>query len=153
MKRTSIALVGTMLAAVCVAAASSATGVASGARTAVFHTVELRKTSAGKILVNTSGSILFEFTKDSSKHDSCVKIHGCDQIWIPEPVSGKPSAGPGLEGSQLSTIKLSAGNDQVTYAGHPLYVYAADPTAASYIGFKSFGGTWYAVNAKGQPVK
>ena len=96
----------------------------------MFHTVELRKTSAGKILVNTSGSILFEFTKDSSKHDSCVKIHGCDQIWIPEPVSGKPSAGPGLEGSQLSTIKLSAGNDQVTYAGHPLYVYAADPTAA-----------------------
>jgi hypothetical protein len=69
------------------------------------------------------------------------------------PVAGKPSAGPGVKASLLSSIALPGGVDQVTYAGHPLYIYAAAPTLTSYVGAKQFGGKWYAINAKGHAVK
>ncbi|MGH2833090.1 MAG: COG4315 family predicted lipoprotein [Solirubrobacteraceae bacterium] len=115
--------------------------------------MELHKTKLGKILVNASGSILYEFTKDHPKKDVCMTISGCSATWVPLQVEGKPSAGAGVKASLLSTIALSGGITQVTYAGHPLYIYAAAPKLLSYIGVKQFGGKWYAINAKGHTVK
>jgi len=69
------------------------------------------------------------------------------------PVAGKPSAGSGVRASRLSTIATPEGIRQVTYAGHPLYIYAAAPKLISYVGVKQFGGNWYALNASGQIVK
>ena len=68
-------------------------------------------------------------------------------------MQGKPSAGPGVRASLLSTINLAGGNNQVVYAGHPLYIYEAAPASTSYAGTKEFGGRWYAINAKGHAVK
>ncbi len=150
MKRTCILLVGILLAA---ATASTAAGADRSARSALFHTVELRKTKLGKILVNPAGSILYEFSSDHPKRDTCVKISGCSTIWLALPADGKPSAGAGVRASLLSSITLPGGGTQVTYAGHPLYIYEAAPTLISYVGAKQFGGKWYAVNAKGQAVK
>jgi hypothetical protein len=69
--------------------------------------------------------------------------------------SGRPTAGPGVNASLLSTIRLANGSTQVTYAGHPLYRYAAASERAetSYAGVKQFGGKWYAVSATGSNVK
>lgn len=150
MKRTCILLVGILLAA---ATASTVAGAHPSARSSLFHTVELRKTKLGKILVNPAGSILYEFTSDHPKKDTCVNISGCSAIWLALPVQGKPSAGAGVRASLLSSITLPGGGTQVTYAGHPLYIYEAAPTLISYVGAKQFGGKWYAVNAKGQAVK
>jgi predicted lipoprotein with Yx(FWY)xxD motif len=150
MKRTCILLVGVLLAA---ATASTVAGADPSARSALFHTVELRKTKLGKILVNPAGSILYEFSSDHPKKDTCVKISGCSAIWLALPAEGKPSAGTGVRASLLSSITLPGGGTQVTYAGHPLYIYEAAPTLISYVGAKQFGGKWYAVNAKGQAVK
>jgi predicted lipoprotein with Yx(FWY)xxD motif len=153
-KRICTLFVGVLLAtATASALASAAVTPPSTHAAALFHTVELRKTKVGKVLVNASGSLLYEFTKDHPKQDSCVKISGCSTIWVPLPVQGKPSAGAGVRASLLSTISLSDGSNQVTYAGHPLYIYAAAPTLTSYVGVKEFGGTWYAINAKGKAVK
>jgi hypothetical protein len=57
--------------------------------------------------------------------------------------------------SLLATTKLTGGEEQVTYAGRPLYLYRGDsgPAETSYVGVKEFGGTWYALNAKGKAVK
>ncbi len=153
MKRTCIFLAGILLTLTSASALAGAHGASPPARAALFHTVELRKTGLGKVLVNSSGSILYEFSKDPAKKDTCVKISGCTEIWPALPVQGKPSAGAGVKASLLSTITLSGGEKQVTYAGHPLYIYAAAPTSTSYAGAKQFGGTWSAVNAKGRPVK
>jgi predicted lipoprotein with Yx(FWY)xxD motif len=150
MKRTCILLAGILLAA---ATVSTVAGAQPSARSALFHTVELRKTKLGKILVNPAGSILYEFTNDHPKKDTCVKISGCSTIWLAYPAEGKPSAGAGVRASLLSSITLPGGGTQVTYAGHPLYIYEAAPTLVSYVGVKQFGGKWYAVNAKGQAVK
>jgi predicted lipoprotein with Yx(FWY)xxD motif len=150
MKRICVLLVGILLAT---ATASTLANAHPSAHSTLFHTVELRKTKVGKILVNSSGSILYEFTRDPSKKDTCVKISGCSAVWLALPVQGKPSAGAGVRPSLLSSISLSGGGSQVTYAGHPLYIYEAAPTLTSYVGAKQFGGKWYAVNAKGQAVK
>jgi len=133
---------------------SATDGAAPGpAGQSLFSTVTLKKTSDGKILVNTAGSILYEFTKDSKKTDKCENISGCTSTWVPEQVQGTPTAGSGVHASLLSTIPLSSGGRQVTYAGHPLYVYASAPTETAYIGANQFGGRWYAIGAKGQAVK
>jgi predicted lipoprotein with Yx(FWY)xxD motif len=152
-KRICILLVGVLLAAASTSALANTHSEAPSARSTLFHTVELHKTKLGKILVNSAGSILYEFTKDHSKTDTCAKISGCSEIWPAMETQGKPSAGAGVKASLLSTINLPGGGSQVTYAGHPLYIYAAAPTLVSYVGAKQFGGTWYALNAKGHAVK
>jgi predicted lipoprotein with Yx(FWY)xxD motif len=150
MKRICTLLLASLLGA---ASLSTLAGARPAARSTTFHTVELRKTKLGKILVNPAGSILYEFTKDHPKKSTCVKISGCSAIWLALPAQGKPSAGPGVKASLLSTITVPGAGTQVTYAGHPLYIYEAAPTSTSYVGVSQFGGKWYAVNAKGQAVK
>ena len=155
MKRTCIVLIGVLLAAATASSVSAAQRGAPAASTAVFFTVQLRKTNLGKVLSTASGFTLYEFTKDRPKKSACAKISGCLEAWPADQVSGKPSAGPGLHASLLSTTKLPGGGSQVTYAGHPLYVYAGDsgPGQTSYVGAKQFGGSWYALSATGHVVK
>jgi predicted lipoprotein with Yx(FWY)xxD motif len=154
-KRTCMLMIGVLLAAVTASSVAAARSAAPTAHSADFFTVQLRKTQLGKILSTASGYTLYEFTKDSSKKSACAKISGCLQAWPADEVSGKPDAGPGLKASLLSTIKLPKGGEQVTYAGHPLYIYAGDsgPGQTAYVGAKQFGGSWYALNAAGHAVK
>ncbi len=153
MNRISVLFVGAILAAGSVGASATAGAAPSPAGQSLFSTVMLKNTSAGKILVNTSGSILYEFTKDSRNTDKCANISGCTSTWVPQPVQGTPTAGPGVHASLLKSIPMSGGGRQVTYAGHPLYIYAAAPKDTEYIGASQFGGRWYALGAKGLAVK
>jgi predicted lipoprotein with Yx(FWY)xxD motif len=152
-KRILVLLVGVMLLATAALAPASTPAASPRAHGALFHSVEVRRTKLGKILVNSAGSILFEFTKDHPKTDTCVKVTGCSAVWLALPAEGKPSAGPGVRAALLSSTKLPEGGSQVTYAGHPLYIYEPAPKLTSYVGAKQFGGSWYALNAKGQAVK
>jgi len=139
--------------------AMSATAIAQArpmiARGATATTVELRETALGKVLTNSEGFTLFEFTKDMKNKDKCQAISGCTTVWPPLMTSGMPVAGSGVTQSKLGAIKLSGGGKQVTYAGRPLYLYTGDKAAGetSYVGAKEFGGTWYAMSAKGKAVK
>jgi hypothetical protein len=47
------------------------------------------------------------------------------------------------------------GSEQVTYAGHALYLYSADrgPGETSYVGERAFGGIWYAISSSGGTVR
>ena len=146
------------LAAVLVSAAAGATIAAAHqprAHRTSAATLELAETGLGKIIVNSSGFTVFEFTKDKKDKDKCVTVSGCPQVWPALVASGTPTAGSGLMQSKIGTIKLSGGEEQVTYAGRPLYLYTGDsgPGETSSVGAKEFGGTWYALNAKGKKVK
>ena len=142
--------------AVALAATASAVTVASAepgtpsARSAGTVTVQLRHTSLGSILVSGSGRTLYEFTRDHANKNSCAAIKGCSHVWPSLRAGGRPTAGSGVKASLLS----SSGG-QVTYAGHPLYLYSEDsgPGKTSYVGVKQFGGAWYALNASGGAVK
>jgi predicted lipoprotein with Yx(FWY)xxD motif len=125
---------------------------AQASRTTVLT---LRHTNLGGILASASGRTLYEFTRDHPDRDTCASISGCSEIWPPLQSAGHLSAGAGVHASLLSSIRLSNGTRQVTYAGHPLYLYSGDsgPAETAYVGASQFGGSWYAVNSSGRPVK
>jgi predicted lipoprotein with Yx(FWY)xxD motif len=136
----------------CLAALAGTTAaVAAGHRAKL----KLGSTDKGKIVVNGGGFTVFMFTRDHRNRDSCVKVSGCTSVWPPVTTSGRPVAGPGIKRALIGTIALGHGVRQVTYAGHPLYTYSASsgPGDTSYVGFPQFGGTWYALNARGHAVK
>ncbi|MGI8714669.1 MAG: COG4315 family predicted lipoprotein [Solirubrobacteraceae bacterium] len=139
------------LAVVALPASAGAVSPPHARTAAAGASVGLRSTALGKILVNSRGHTLYAFSKDSPNRDRCVAIAGCIDIWPMLATSGKPHAGAGVKGSQLSTITIAGGRHQVTYAGHPLYTYSADsgPGQTDYVGAMQFGGTWRAVTAAG----
>ena len=118
--------------------------------------LKLRKTQVGTILVDSRGYTLYAFTPDRPNHDACARMPGCLSAWPALTVKGKgkPTLGPGVKRSLVGTIKVN-GQRQVTYAGHPLYLYIADraPGQTSYINILQFGGRWPAVDAAGHEVK
>jgi hypothetical protein len=62
------------------------------------------------------------------------------------------TAGTGVKASLLGT-KTIAGKTYPTYNGWLVYEYTGDSAGqAKGQGIKSFGGTWYALNASGTPV-
>lgn len=161
MKRIHLLLAAVLVAAVSgstVASAhdagASAQAAGVGAHAARATEVVLRHTSLGSILTTSSGFTLYEFTHDHGSANSCMKIRECPQVWPALETSGQPTAGPGVKGSLLSSIRIAGGARQVTYAGHPLYRYSADSRGATdYVGASAFGGKWYALTASGHAVK
>jgi predicted lipoprotein with Yx(FWY)xxD motif len=138
-----------------IAACAVLVAIPATALAAHSTTVKLKKTSDGKLLVNGSG-----FTADARNKDKCFAkssagLGKCISTWPALSTKGKPVAGPGVKASKLGAIKLPNGSKQVTYYGHPLYIYSGDsgPGQTDYIGAQEFGGTWYGVSATGGKVK
>jgi predicted lipoprotein with Yx(FWY)xxD motif len=78
----------------------------------------------GKILVNSQARTLYLFLKDSGTTSACTGA--CAAAWPPLRANGKPTLGSGANASLIGTTTRSDGNLQVTYNGHPLYLYAGD---------------------------
>jgi predicted lipoprotein with Yx(FWY)xxD motif len=159
MKRIHLLRNGTLVTAAVTAALAAlpaaGAGAATSARAARAVKIQLRHTSLGKVLVDASGLVVYHFSKDTAKKNTCLTVSECSTTWPALTSSGQPTAGPGVKSSLLSTIKLPGGTRQVTYAGHPLYRYAAatERGESGYAGVKQFGGTWFALSASGANVK
>jgi predicted lipoprotein with Yx(FWY)xxD motif len=146
------ALLAAALAAIC-ALPAAATAPAAGASS--VQKLQLRHTHIGTILVDSSGFTLYRFSKDTGARNTCIASRECAATWPALTSSGRPTAGPGVRSSLISTISLPGGKRQVTYAGHPLYLYepSSERAETSYVGVRQFGGTWYGVSASGANVK
>lgn len=92
------------------------------------------------------GFTLYWFAPDTPTTSHCYGT--CAAYW--PPVSGSPTAGPGVTGS-LGTMKRSDGVLQATYDRHPLYTYIGDaaPGQAHGNGLNLNGGLWHEVRASG----
>lgn len=103
---------------------------------------------AGKVLVDSKGFTLYYFEKDRGEKSACYGA--CAKVW--PPLTGAPKVEGGAMSSEVGTTKRSDGTVQVTYAGWPLYTYAADtkPGEAKGTDIKSFGATWYPLHANGE---
>jgi predicted lipoprotein with Yx(FWY)xxD motif len=115
-------------------------------------TVDLRKTSLGRVLVNSKGHTLYLFKKDRRGKSFCGA--SCAKFWPPLLKHGKLTAGSGVKASLLGTTRRGNGSLQVTYNKHPLYTYVLDKKAGQTKGegVLAFGAKWYAVSAKGRAV-
>jgi predicted lipoprotein with Yx(FWY)xxD motif len=111
--------------------------------------VKLRTTVYGKVLVDGQGRTLYLYTPDG--HDRSVCYGRCASYWPPLLTAGKPRAGAGVNAKLLGATRRSDGRRQVTYAGHPLYLFAQDSKPGQTNG-EGVQGIWYVVAASGKQV-
>jgi predicted lipoprotein with Yx(FWY)xxD motif len=115
-------------------------------------TVGVANSGLGKILVDSQGRTLYLFKQDAGTMSTC--FGACADAWPPLRANGKPAAGRGASASMVATTTRSDGNPQLTYNGHPLYLYAGDQKAGDTNGqgITEFGAAWYALSAPGNQL-
>jgi predicted lipoprotein with Yx(FWY)xxD motif len=115
-------------------------------------TVGVAKTGLGKILVDSKGRTIYLFKKDQGAKSVCTGV--CANDWPPVRASGKPTVGGGTNASMVAITRRSDGARQVTYHGHPLYLYEGDhkPGETNGQGLTAFGAGWYALTSAGNQV-
>ena len=106
----------------------------------------------GTILVDSQGRTLYLFKKDSGKHSACSGA--CAASWPPLLATGNATVGGGASASMVGTARRPDGKPQVTYGGHPLYLFTGDkqPGDANGQGVSAFGAAWFALSTKGSQV-
>lgn len=141
------------------AAASSASGGggygAASTSSAAAHPVRALITTKhdklGTILAfGPKHLTVYLFERDHGKTSSCTGA--CAVNW--PPVLGTPSATGATRASQLGTIRRADGRTQVTYAGHPLYLFIKDKDSGDAYGeaVRAFGAEWYVLAPSGHKI-
>jgi len=112
-------------------------------------TVGVAKSGLGSILVDSTGRTLYLFKADVGARSSCAGA--CATAWPPLLATGMPTAGTGSTASKLGAIARPGGNHQVTYNGHPLYLFIKDqkPGQTTGQGVTAFGAAWFALTPAG----
>jgi predicted lipoprotein with Yx(FWY)xxD motif len=153
-----------LVVAGCGSSASSSTSSSSASTpppkttSGASATVGVASTGLGKTLVDAQGRTLYLFKKDSGTTSACTGA--CASAWPPVRANGKPTAGSGANASLLGTTARSDGSPQVTYNGHPVYLFVMDkkPGDTNGQGVTAFGASWFALSpagnqASGSPSK
>jgi predicted lipoprotein with Yx(FWY)xxD motif len=110
----------------------------------------------GRVVADGAGRTLYQFSGDRNGESTCYGP--CAETWRPYIAEGQP--GPAyanltaLEKSEIDLVPRQDGQQQVRYAGHPLYFYSGDAKAADITGAgkTEFGGKWTGVTTLGNPV-
>ena len=115
-------------------------------------TVVVAKTDLGKVLVNSRGRTLYLFKKDTGTQSECSGA--CAANWPPLRAKSAPLAGTGAKASLVGTTTRSDGTSQVTYKGHPVYLFSGDQKAGQTNGegLNAFGARWFALSPSGKQV-
>jgi predicted lipoprotein with Yx(FWY)xxD motif len=128
----------------------AAGGEAAATKPARGPRVTLRDSQFGPVLFDGRNRALYLFTRDSRRKTRCYG--DCAVAWPPFYVKGRPRAGRGVDRDLLGTIERRDGRRQVTYKGQALYFYVDDPRGQVLCNdVFEFGGTWWAVDSKGNP--
>ena len=136
------------------AATASPPPAASKATTTPTKTATVRVANSrlGPILVDATGHTLYLFKGDSGTKSACSGA--CAVAWPPLRTGAAPAVGSGASAALLGRISRSDGARQVTYNGHPLYLFVKDqkPGDVNGQGVTAFGAAWFAVSAAGNQI-
>ena len=143
---------GAVTVAACGGGGSAATAATAKTSTGASATVGVAKSSVGSILVNSNGRTLYLFKADVGMQSACTGA--CLTKWPPLLATGRSTAGAGLTASKLATITRSDGSRQITYNGHPLYLFVKDhkPGDVKGQGVIAFGAAWFALSPSGNQI-
>jgi predicted lipoprotein with Yx(FWY)xxD motif len=150
-RRVRATLVATSLSVLALTVAFGGSPVAATNRNATVLTV--RHATLGDVVTSHNGLTLYLFERDSGTKSTCTG--GCAGVWTPLIAHGQLKALNGAEARLLGTTKRSSGVKQVTYAGHPTYLYVGDkvPGSVTGEGLQSFGGGWDAIAPSGKKIE
>jgi predicted lipoprotein with Yx(FWY)xxD motif len=115
-------------------------------------TVDVAKTGLGNVLVDSQGRTLYLFLADKGTTSECTGA--CATAWPPLEASSMPTAANGAEASLVGTTMRSDGKTQVTYNGHPVYLFQGDTKPGDTTGqaVVAFGAGWFALSPAGAQV-
>ena len=113
--------------------------------------IELGDSQFGPVLFDEAGQAIYLFDKETAGQSRCYGE--CAAEWPPVLTEGVPQAQDGISEDKLGTVDRRDGTRQVTYNGHPLYLYAHEgPGEVRCHNVPGFGGIWLALNAEGDPA-
>ncbi len=102
----------------------------------------------GSVLVSQDGRTVYLFMNDAGSKSTCTG--SCTSTWSALTSDGRATTTGGANGS-IGTTNGTDGGQQVTYDGHPLYLYSGDQPGQA--NGQGIGGVWFAVTAGGKPAK
>ena len=145
-------LLAALAVAGCGGGGSSASAGPPKTASGAAATVGVSSVGLGKVLVDSQGRTLYLFTRDSGTMSECTGA--CAVNWPPLMATGKPTIGSGADASLVSTTSRSGAAKQVTYNGHPLYLFKNDKSPGDTNGqaLNAFGGNWYALSPAGDQI-
>ena len=133
------------------ATAPTTTAPAAPASAAAGTMIKTGDSQFGDVLFDDDDQAIYYFDKESGSKSECYGA--CAEAWPPVLTKGEPQAGAGVEQRLLGTTQRDDGTTQVTYDGHPLYLYAHEgPNQVTCHDVSEFGGLWLAVQPNGQAV-
>ena len=97
--------------------------------------------------------MLYIFAADKGGKSVCYG--SCAKYWPPLAASSRHVVGTGVKAALLGTTKRTGGSLQITYAGHPLYLFVKDSKAGqtSGQGLNVSGGLWWVMSPTGAVIK
>ncbi|NIP83851.1 MAG: hypothetical protein GWM90_33335 [Gemmatimonadetes bacterium] len=109
----------------------------------------------GAYITDGQGRALYLFTADSAGTSACYDA--CTRAWPPLMAhnGGATAGAPAIQQSLIGTTERRDGGRQVTYGGHPLYLFARDGGPGHTAGqdVQGQGGEWYLVTPAGEPLE
>jgi predicted lipoprotein with Yx(FWY)xxD motif len=110
-------------------------------------------TSLGTVLTDGRGFTLYAFEADTGTTSACSGA--CATAWPPvTTTSDSPPIGTGVTQSLVGQTTRDDGTTQLTYAGHPVYLFKGDtaPGNTNGQGSEAFGARWDVLTADGQEL-
>ncbi len=116
-------------------------------------TLTLQHSPVGPILATGGGDTLYDFVPDTPTRSACIN-DGCVFQWPPLIQDGTVRVGKGVDPSLVATLQRPDGATQLSYGGHPLYLYNGDvsPGVIMGQGIDQDGGPWYVLDAQGKQI-
>jgi predicted lipoprotein with Yx(FWY)xxD motif len=103
----------------------------------------------GTFLTDGSGRTLYLFTVDEPGVSNCDA--DCLSAWPPLLTAGDPAVGGAADPALIGTFVRDDGTVQVTYAGWPLYFFAADAGPGDVNG-QGLNDVWFVVAPSGERI-
>lgn len=115
-------------------------------------TVSTTRSGLGRIIVERRGRTLYLFEKDARGRSACAGA--CATYWPPLLAKGQSLAIKGAKQALLGSIRRADGSRQVSYAGHPLYLFSGDSMRGQTNGegLQELGAGWYAIAPSGTKI-
>ena len=164
------------LMALCVGTVAALTVVPAGGAAAAGTTIAVRTGAFGTMLEVGSGKFagytVYLITSDQPPTYGCttktIQLFGMpiactgpsadpNAEWPAVTTTGAPVAGAGVSQKLLGTVQRAGIGEQVTYAGHPLYLFEPSPDSITGEGYDEpsippWNGLWWLVSPAGNPL-